>query len=86
MHLGSVEGHVAAEETKERGRRLHVPELGDVAELAGTVGQEGGTQDGQRGVLCAADADLAHERLPRSSNPKCVHVQRALPKYWAEAK
>ena len=59
---GAATCDVAAEEAQERGGGVDVAQRGDVPQAARAVRQERGAEDGERGVLRAADADGAAER------------------------
>ena len=70
VHMAAVDLHRVSVQHPDAGPQLlqngeqqrHVADLGDVFNAADPVHQQGGGDDGNGGIFCAADGDLAHQR------------------------
>ena len=64
LNIAAVEeADLCAELLQDLEQGRHVGDLGDILDAADTVYQKGGRDNGDGGVLCAADAHLTKERL-----------------------
>ena len=64
VHRGAVDGaHIGAQLLQNIQNQCHVADLGDVLNAAGAVHQQGGGNNGDGGVLCAADGHFAKQRM-----------------------
>ena len=79
VDLGRVDRHVAAEEAQQRRGGVDVAQRRHVAQLARAVGEQRGAEDGQGGVLRAADADRAAQRAVAPRMRMASMLRGALP-------
>ncbi len=70
VHMAAVDLHRVSVQHPDAGPQLlqngeqqrHVADLGDVFNAADPVHQQGGGDDSNGGIFCAADGDFAHQR------------------------
>ena len=64
LHRMAVQDADAGAQLLQNGEEQgHVADLGDVLNAAGAVHQQGGGNNGDGGVLCAADGHFAKQRM-----------------------
>src|ERR1035438_269450 len=72
MSASVAELDFGAHGSEQVARGLNVADLRNVFEDNGLVGEQGGGHAGKRGILCAADADCAEQRLS-AADDELVH-------------